>query len=65
MYQRVLNYSMTQLGDMEQLQKVNRHVTRMMLELEDLVPEADRASRFLEVQEVIGKILKVEPRPAE
>jgi hypothetical protein len=65
MYQRVLNYSMTQLGDMEQLQKVNRHVTRMMLELEDLVPEADRARRFLEVQEVIGKILKVEPRPAE
>jgi hypothetical protein len=33
----------------------------MMLELEELVPEGERAGRFSDVREVIGKILKIEP----
>jgi hypothetical protein len=55
---------MTELQDRDQLQRVNRQVTRMMLELEELVPEGERAGRFLEIREVIGKIFKIEP-PAE
>ncbi len=64
LYRRVLDYCMTELQDRDQLQRVNRQVTRMMLELEELVPEGERAGRFLEIREVIGKIFKIEP-PAE
>ena len=64
LYRRVLDYCMTELQDRDQLQRVNRQVTRMMQELEELVPEGERAGRFLEIREVIGKIFKIEP-PAE
>ncbi|MFQ5882943.1 MAG: hypothetical protein ACE5I9_10810 [Candidatus Methylomirabilales bacterium] len=62
LYRRVLDYCMTELQDRDHLQRVNRQVTRMMLELEELVPEGERAGRFLQIQEVIAKIFKIEPR---
>jgi len=61
LYRRLLDYCMMKVQDREHLQRVNRQVTRMMLELEQLVPEAERPGRFLDVQEVIGKIVKIEP----
>ncbi len=61
LYRRLLDYCMMKVQDREQLQRVNRQVTRMMLELEQLVPEAERPGRFLDVQEVIGKMLKIDP----
>lgn len=64
-YHRSLNYCMTQFEKLNQFQRITRQVTRMMLELEDLVPEAERAGRFLEVQEVIGKILKIDENPEQ
>lgn len=64
-YHRALNYCMTQFEKLDQFQRITRQVTRMMLELEDLVPEDERAGRFLEVQEVIGKILKIEENPEQ
>lgn len=65
LYRRVLDYCMTEVRDRDQLQRVNRQVTRMMLELEELVPDGERAGRFLDIREVIGKILKIEPSAEE
>ncbi|MGH7387041.1 MAG: hypothetical protein ACREIZ_01105, partial [Candidatus Methylomirabilales bacterium] len=53
-YRRVLDHCMKELGDSPQRDGLNRQVTRMMLELEDLVPEEERAARFLQIREVIG-----------
>lgn len=64
-YRRVLDYCMTQFKELDDLHRVTRQVTRMMLELEELVPEGERASRFLEVQQVISKILRIEEAPEE
>ncbi|MFQ5848730.1 MAG: hypothetical protein ACE5IQ_13800 [Candidatus Methylomirabilales bacterium] len=64
-YRRVLDYCMTEMQDRDRLQSVTRQVSRMMLELEALVPERERAGRFLEVREVIGRVLKFDPIPEE
>ena len=61
LYRRLVDYCMMEVQDREHLQRVNRQVTRMMLELEQLVPEGERPGRFLDIQEVIGKIVKIEP----
>jgi hypothetical protein len=42
---------------------LNRQVTRMMLELEEVVPDAEKPGRFLEIREVIGSGLKLGPTP--
>jgi hypothetical protein len=65
LYRRALDYCMSQLKDLDHLKSVNRQVTRMLLELEELVAEGERASRFLEVQEVISKILQIEETPEQ
>lgn len=64
-YRRVLDYCMTQFKELDHVKRITRQVTRMMLELEELVPEGEKASRFLEVQEVISKILRIEETPEE
>lgn len=64
-YSRLLAYCMGALGEKEQLKSLNRQVTRMMLELEELVPGDERSARFLSIREVIGKGLKLGPVPGE
>jgi len=44
-YRRVLEHCMSELRDSGRLGRLNRQVTRMMLELEDLVREPERAAR--------------------
>jgi hypothetical protein len=53
-YRRVVDHCMTEFRDSDRLAGLNRQVTRMMLELEDLVPQKDRAARFVEIREAIG-----------
>lgn len=60
-YHRALGYCMGELKDPERLKSLNRQVTRMMLELEELVPEGERPGRFGEIREVIGTGLKFGP----
>ncbi len=62
-YRRVLDHCMSELRDSAQLDRLNRQVTRMMLELEDLVPEEERAARFLQIREVIGTGVKLGSTP--
>ena len=64
-YQRVLDRCMTGLRSADDLQRLNRQVTRMMLELEEMVPDAERPGRFLAIREVIGTGLGVAPAPKE
>ncbi len=64
-YRRLLDSCMRTRGDSAQLETLNRQATRMMLELEVLVPEAGRAGRFLEIREVIGAGLKFGPMAGE
>ncbi len=64
-YQRVLNHCMGALGDSTDLKSLNRQVTRMMLELEQLMPEGERPGRFLQIREVIGTGVKPGPTPEE
>jgi len=64
-YQRVLDHCMTELRTAEDLQSLNRQATRMMLELEEMVPDAERPGRFLAVREVIGTGLRFAPVPDE
>jgi hypothetical protein len=58
-YRRVIDHCMSQLRDPDHLNRLNRQVTRMMLELEDVVPEAERAARFVEIREAIGSGVRI------
>jgi hypothetical protein len=64
-YQRVLDHCMTGLRNADDLPSLNRQVTRMMLELEEMVPDAERPRRFLALREVIGTGLRFTPAPGE
>jgi hypothetical protein len=56
---------MAQLRGPHELGDLNRQVTRMMLELEEVVPDAEKPGRFLEIREVIGSGLKLGRTPQE
>jgi len=60
-YQRVLDRCMMGLRNADDLRSLNRQVTRMMLELEEIVPETERPGRFLAIREVIGTGLHLSP----
>jgi hypothetical protein len=64
-YQRALDHCMGEFRDSEDPKSLNRQVTRMMLELEDLVPAEDRPGRFLNIREVIGTGLGLGPTPGK
>jgi hypothetical protein len=64
-YHRALDHCMAQLRGPRELSDLNRQVTRMMLELEEVVPDAEKPGRFLEIREVIGSGLKLGPTPQE
>jgi hypothetical protein len=64
LYQRVLDHCMGEPQESNQLRNLNRQVTRMMLELEELLPEGERPARFLQIREVIGTGLKFGPIPS-
>ncbi len=64
-YQRVLDYCMRELRDATRLESLNRQVTRMMLEIEEVVPDGERPARYLSIREVIGTALKFGPVPGE
>jgi hypothetical protein len=58
-YRRVVDHCMSELRDPDELRRLNRQVTRMMLELEEVVPEAERATRFVEIREAIGSGVRI------
>jgi hypothetical protein len=60
-YRRVLDHCLRELGEADRLKSMNRQVTRMMLELEELVPEAERPGRFSAIRETIGAGLQFGP----
>ncbi len=62
-YQRVLDRGMRELGNLDELKSLNRQVSRMMLELEEMVPEGERPGRFPEIREIIGRGLGFGPAP--
>ena len=62
-YRRVLDHCMSELRDSALLGRLNRQVTRMMLELEDLVREPERAARFDQIREAIGTGVKLGSTP--
>ncbi len=62
-YGRVLKHCLGELRDTASLESLNRQVTRMMLEIEEVVPEGERPGRFLEIREVIATALKFGPIP--
>jgi hypothetical protein len=64
-YPRLLDYCMGTLQDSARLGSLSRQVTRMMLELEEQVPDGERPPRFLEIREVIGAGLKFGPIAGE
>jgi len=64
-YHHVLDHCLREFGDAVGLRSLTREVTRMMLELEELVPDGERPGRFLGVREVIGSGLKFGPVPGE
>ena len=64
-YRRVLDHCMAQLRAPHEVSNLNRQVTRMMLELEEVVGDAEKPGRFLEIREVIGSGLKLGPTPQE
>jgi hypothetical protein len=64
-YHRALDHCMAQLRGPHELSDLNRQVTRMMLELEEVVPDAGKPGRFLEIREVIGSGLKLGRTPQE
>ncbi len=65
LYQRVLDHCMGEPQGSNQIRSLNRQVTRMMLELEELLPDDERPARFLQIREVIGTGLKFGPIPSE
>jgi hypothetical protein len=58
-YRRVLAYCMGEVRDPDQLRGLNRQVTKMMLELEEILPDDERQARFRKIREVIGNGLKL------
>ena len=60
-YHRVLAHCMGELSDSGALKNVNRQITRMMLELEELLPDGERPARFRDIREVIETGLKLAP----
>ncbi len=60
-YRRVLAYCMGEVRDPDQLRRLNRQVTKMMLELEEVLPDDERQARFRNIREVIGNGLKLGP----
>jgi hypothetical protein len=64
-YRRALAYCMGEVRDPDQLKRLNREVTRMMLELEETVPDGGRPARFRDIRQVIGSGLKVGPSSEE
>jgi hypothetical protein len=52
-YRRVIDHCMAALGDPSELDRLNRQITRMMLELE-VVPDAEKAARFAQIREAVG-----------
>lgn len=62
-YHRVLERCLEEAEDLSELKSLTREVTRMMLELEELVPDEARPDRFLEIREVVGTGLKFGPFP--
>jgi len=64
-YHRLLNHCMGELRDSTQLKSLNRQATRMMLELEELVPQGEKPGRFLDIREAVGTGLKFGPSHAE
>jgi hypothetical protein len=65
LYQQLLDRCVGQLRDPDELSNLNGHVTRVMLELEELVPDPEKPKRFLRLREVIGTGLKLGPTPRE
>ncbi len=63
-YSRVIDHCMHQLVDPAQLGGLNREVTRMMLELEEVVPEPERPGRFARIRDVIAAGVKFGPAAA-
>ena len=63
-YRRVIDHCMGELRDANRLADLSRQVTRMMLELEEVVPEPERAARFAKIQEVIAGGVKLSSKPA-
>ena len=57
LYRRVLARCMG--DDPEQLKRLNREVTKMMLELEEILTDDERPARFRDIREVIGNGLKL------
>jgi hypothetical protein len=66
-YSRVLDHCLRQVtgAGTDELKSVNRQVTRMMLELEEIVPDAERPARFREIRDVIGAALRFGPVSGE
>lgn len=62
-YHRVLERCLEEAKDLTRLKSLTREVTRMMLELEELVPDEARPDRFLSIREVVGTGLKFGPIP--
>ena len=58
-YRRVLARCMGE--DPNELKRLNRQVTKMMLELEEILPDGERPARFRDIREVIGNGLKLGP----
>jgi hypothetical protein len=56
---------MGEVRDPDQLKSLNRQVTKMMLELEEIVPDGERPARFRDIREVIGTGLKLGPLSEE
>jgi hypothetical protein len=64
-YHRVLDHCMRQVSDADpgELGSLNRQVTRMMLELEEMVADTERPARFREIRDVIGAAFRFGPAP--
>jgi len=60
-YRQVLAYCMGEVRDPDQLKRLNGHVTKMMLELEEILPDGERQARFRDIREVIETGLKSGP----
>src|SRR3989442_12837542 len=58
-YHRVLAHGVGELSDSGALKSLNRKVTRMMLELEELLPYSERPARFPDMREDIETGLKL------